>query len=217
MIKPIWCVAKKTGFKLPQKMQLNDNLTADFDGVMNMISLERGSNSIGRELFGREKDFLKCIDIEIENNAEKRKGFGSLIHALSIMLMKENKAKYIHLNSLPQAIKFHYMNGFRTASGNNEAAAACMRSIIKSDTPFASLKERANDLWLRLSLKDPKAKIEADRLYDEYLESVFKNGIPEQQANFPSTVDMKLTLKDAMKNNAKHNDILNKFGIDYTI
>ncbi len=217
MIKPIWCVAKKTGFKLPKKMQLNDNLTADFDGIMNMISLERGSNSIGRELFGREKDFLKCIDIEIENNAEKRKGFGSLIHALSIMLMKENKAKYIHLNSLPQAIKFHYMNGFRTASGNNEAAAACMRSIIKSDTPFASLKERANDLWLRLSLKDPKAKIEADRLYDEYLESVFKNGIPEQQANFPSTVDMKLTLKDAMKNNAKHNDILNKYGIDYTI
>ena len=217
MIKPIWCVAKKTGFKLPQKMQLNDNLTADFDGIMNMISLERGSNSIGRELFGREKDFLKCIDIEIENNAEKRKGFGSLIHALLIMLMKENKAKYIHLNSLPQAIKFHYMNGFRTASGNNEAAAACMRSIIKSDTPFASLKERANDLWLRLSLKDPKAKIEADRLYDEYLESVFKNGIPEQQANFPSTVDMKLTLKDAMKNNAKHNDILNKYGIDYTI
>ena len=217
MIKPVWCVAKKTGFKLPQKMQLNDNLTADFDGIMNMISLERGSNSIGRELFGREKDFLKCIDIEIENNAEKRKGFGSLIHALLIMLMKENKAKYIHLNSLPQAIKFHYMNGFRTASGNNEAAAACMRSIIKSDTPFASLKERANDLWLRLSLKDPKAKIEADRLYDEYLESVFKNGIPEQQANFPSTVDMKLTLKDAMKNNAKHNDILNKYGIDYTI
>ena len=76
MIKPVWCVVKKTGFKLPQKMQLKDNLTADFDGMFNMISLERGSNSIGREIFGREKDFLKCIDIERENSAEKRKGFG---------------------------------------------------------------------------------------------------------------------------------------------
>ena len=56
-----------------------------------------------------------------------------------------------------------------------------------------------------------------DKLYDEYLEAVFKNGIPDERANFPSTVDMKLTLKDAMKNNTKHNNILNKFGIDYTI
>ena len=217
MIKPVWCVVKKTGFKLPQKMQLKDNLTADFDGMFNMISLERGSNSIGREIFGREKDFLKCIDIEIENSSEKRKGFGSLIHALSIMLMKENNAKYIHLNSLPQAIKFHYMNGFRTSSSGNESAAACMRSIIKSGTPFARLKERANDLWLRLSLKDPKARQEADRLYDEYLEAVFKNGISDECANFPSTVDMRLTLKDAMKNNTKHNSILHNFGIDYEI
>ena len=217
MIKPIWCVAKKTGFKLPQKMQLNDNLTADFDGVMNMISLEKGADNIGYEFFRHEKDFIKGVDIAIDNPNEKRKGFGSLIRALSVMLMKENNAKYIHLNSLPQAIKFHYVNGFRTASGTNENAAAYMRSIIKSKTPFENLKVRANDLWLRLSLKDPKAIKESDKLYDEFLDEVFKNGISPEDANFPSTVNMKLTLQYAMKHNSRYNTILNKYGIDYII
>ena len=78
MIKPVWWVVKNTSLKLPRKIQLKDNLSADFDGVMNMISLERGTERIGRELFRKEKDFIKGIDIEIENPAEKRKGFGSL-------------------------------------------------------------------------------------------------------------------------------------------
>ncbi len=217
MIKPVWCVVKNTGLKLPQKMQLQNNLQVDFDGVLNMISIERGSNTIGREFFSKEKNFIKTIDMEIENLGERRKGFGSLLHALSVMLMKENKAEYIHLNSLPQAIKFHYMNGFRTASGSNETAAMCMRSVVRSKTPFESLKKQANELWQRLTLNDSTAIQQSDKLYDDFLGAVFKNNISPENANFPETINMKLTLKDAIKNNANHNNILNKFGVDYTI
>lgn len=217
MIKPVWCVVKNTGLKLPQKMQLQNNLQVDFDGVLNMISIERGSNTIGRELFGKEKNFIKTIDMEIENLGERRKGFGSLLHALSVMLMKENKAEYIYLNSLPQAIKFHYMNGFRTANGFNETAAVCMRSVAWSKTPFESLKKQANELLKMLTLNDSTVIQQSNKLYDDFLGAVFKNNISPKNANFPETVNMKLTLKDAMKNNAKYNNILNKFGVDYTI
>ncbi len=217
MIKPDWCVVKNTSLKLPRKIQLKDNLSADFDGVMNMISLERGTESIGRELFRKEKDFIKGIDIEIENPAEKRKGFGSLLRALSVMLMKENKAKSIKINSLPQALKFHYANGFRTDSGTVENATYCMRSIIQSNTPFDSLKKRAEKLHYRLSIKDKHAVKDADLTYDDFLKSVFEKGISFEDANFPNTVNMQLTLKDAVKNNRRFNKILKDYGIDYEI
>ena len=133
------------------------------------------------------------------------------------MIMKENNLKHVYIFALPEAVKFHYINGFRTANRSHEAAASCMKSLLKSNTPFDNLKTRAEALWLRISLKDQKAVDEADKLYDEFLKSVFEKGISLKDANFPSTLDMRLTSKNVSKNSSYYNNILNKFGIDYTI
>ena len=92
-----------------------------------------------------------------------------------------------------------------------------MRSIIQSNTPFDSLKKRAEKLHYRLSIKDKHAVKDADLTYDDFLKSVFENGISFEDANFPSTVNMQLTLKDAVKNNRRFNKILKDYGIDYEI
>ena len=219
-MKPVWnSIKTREGFPLrfPQKMQLKDGLVAEFDEFMQMFTVRDSRNlELGSDMLRREKDAIKCVDIEVTPFA-REKGIGGLMHALSVMLMKENKAKNIYLDSLAQAVRFHFNKGFNTANINETNAAICMKRIMSSQTPFDDLKTRASKLLYDLSLGGKEAIEKANKLYDEFIIRVVRNNIPVQDANYPHTLCMGLKMKDAHKNGELYNSILQDFGIDYTI
>ncbi len=203
-------------FKCPRSLSIGENLVADFDGAAQAISLKLGQDTVGHDFLIKGKGTIKCQDIEVEE-PQKRHGFGSLMHALSIMIMKENKAKNIYLSSLPQAIRFHFNNGFRTSANNGENARIYMKSIMRSNTGYSDLKTAAEKIYWELSFPNNGSLEKANRLYDEYLTRVFKHGVTLEDASFPSTLNMNLTMKDVKKHSKMYNETLQRYGIDYTI
>ena len=219
-MKPVWkTIRSHDGFplKFPQKMQLKDGMVAMFDEQMEMFTIRDSRNlELGSDMLRREKDQIKCVDIEVTPFARER-GIGGLLHALSVMLMKENKVKNIYLDSLAQAVRFHFNKGFTTDNSNTTNAAICMKSILNSKTPFDDLKARASKMMYDLSLGGKEAIERANKLYDEFITRIIKNNIPVEDASYPHTLKMDLTMKEARKNNELYNGILQEFGVDYTI
>ncbi len=219
MAKPIWQMIKTYDgqtFRFPQKMQLNENLVADFDGSAQMIAVLDNDVFVGHNMLIKEKGLIKCQDIEVETPQRKR-GFGALLHALSIMLMKENNAKTINLTSLPQAISFHFHNGFRTAASGTENARKNMLAIMKSSLPYEDLKSSAEKLYWDLAFPNNGSLDRSNALFDEYLKRVIEAGVSPREANIPESIHMSLSMKNVKKNSALYNSILEKFGVDYTI
>ena len=202
--------------KFPQTMQLKDGLVAKFDEFSQIISVRKGERELGYDMLIKSKDRIKCVDIEVQPEF-KRRGIGGLLHAISVMMMKENKAKNIYLDALPQAIRFHFNKGFRTDCTNKENAYIYMNSIIRSNTPFEDLKISAKKLMFKLTSGGKEAIKEADKLYDTYLSRVIHNNISIDDANLPATLCMDLKNKDLKKHGDFYNGILESFGIDYRI
>jgi len=220
MIKPVWKTIKTPeGFnlKFPETMRLRDGLVAKFDEARQRISISDARCELGEDRLVWTKDRIKCEGMEVVPYGRER-GIGGLMHAIAVMLMKENKAKNIYLDSLAKAVRFHFHKGFKTDNVEPANAVGCMKSIIASKTVgFDDLKKRASSLLYDLSLGGKEAVEKADRLYDEFIRRVLKTGVSVEDAKFPNTVCMDLDMKDVKKNRELYNGILKDFGIDYTI
>jgi len=217
MIKPKWRTIKTyDGFKLrfPEKMQLNDGLVANFDEYLQRISVSDSRMELGNNLLVKSKDEIKCVDMEVVKFARER-GIGGLMHAIAVMIMKENNAKLIYLDSLAEAIRFHFNKGFSTRSVDKTNAAIYMKGILASNTPFNDLKKRAADLLYDLSLGGKTAIEKANKLYNEFITRSIQNNITIENASFPKTLKMDMKAKEI--NKKMYNEILQNFGIDYTI
>lgn len=219
LVKPVWNkinTADGRVLKYPEKMILPQGLTVEVQPHSQMILLHKNGTSIGYELFNKENSDLRCVDMEV-NSAHRRNGFGGLLHSISVMLMKANRVNRVHLESLPQAVKTHYDNGFRCASRSLFQAKTNMKSIISSKTPFATMKSQAQDILRRLDAEGDDILKAADTLYDNYLKLVFDNNISIYDACVPETLYMELTSSNAKNNSAMFNSILKNFGIAYKI
>lgn len=200
--------------KFPQKLTTGRRITPTFDEYSQIISVKENGIQLGRDMLIKEKERIKCVDIEV-NQDSRKKGIGGLLHAISVMMMKENKSKNIYLDSLPEAIKFHFNKGFRTDCANQGNARICLNSVITSNTVFEDLKIQAKNL--SRSLGDKSSIDNVNKLYDEYLRRVIQCGISVKDAALPKTLPMDLKLKDLKQHAEMYNGILEKFGIDYTI
>ncbi len=219
LVKPVWNKINTADggiFKYPERMLLPQGLSVEVEPHSQMIALHKNGTSIGYELFNKENRDFRCVDMEV-NSTFRRNGFGGLLHSISVMLMKANRANRVHLESLPQAVKIHYDKGFRTVSRNSFHTKTNMKSIINSKTPFATIKLQAQDILRRLDAESGDILKEADTLYDKYLKLVFDNNISVYDACIPETLFMELTRSNAKNNNALFNSILKNFGIDYKI
>ncbi len=202
--------------KFPQTMQLKDGLVAKFDEFSQIISIRNSEKELGYDMLIKSKDRIKCVDMEVKPEF-KRRGIGGLLHAISVMMLKENKAKNIYLDALPEAIRFHFNKGFRTDATNKENAYIYLNSILKSNTPFEDLKISAKKLMFKLTSGNKEAIKEVDRLYDTYLSRVIQNNISIDDAKLPATLCMDLKNKDLKNHRDFYNGILENFGIDYQI
>ena len=119
MIKPIWKSFKTNNglnLRFPQELKLKDNMLASFDEELQVITLSKNGESIATDVLSREKDMFECVEMDV--NPDTRKcGLGGFLHAFTVMLAKENKLKKLQLFSLPDAVRFHFNKGFRTACG----------------------------------------------------------------------------------------------------
>ncbi len=218
MIKPTWYTFNlKPGnsLKLPAKLMLKNGYSVSYDNDILSASLKKNNSEVGFEIFSKQHDNIHLLYIDVPNKNDRKQGFGNLLRALSVMLMKENKVSNMHLEALPEAFKFHYKNGFRTANPNVSSAIDSMESVITSG--FDTLTEKALVTKNELVKVGEPAIISADKLFDEFLEYIIKNNISINDLKLPSTIYMKLKPAQVEEYKIKYNKFLKDFGVDYII
>lgn len=168
--------------------------------------------------------------MEVLKKEEKGKGYGIVMHLMSVVELMENNLDRIELNSMPQAILFHGKCKFKPQINDCYDSESVMLQISQKNCveipELAQPVKRAGELFDKMYFsntfnfswnEDIKS---VNEIADEYIQTLAAHKLTKSQKSsyaLKNVIPMVLTKENIIQNKNFYNNLFKKYNIDYQI